>query len=298
MAARQLASLLAHLRDDLRAQVRGWWSSGFHRLRRSPAARAPRRQLAAQALVLGLIALGLASLDARQRLTDRLPSPRDWRALTALLERDARPGDLVAILPPWLERSRMALPARLPLLATSGLDTEWLPGVRRVWLVAASGVTSLGARLPLADRSSVADAQQVGGLRVTRLDLAAPVLPLASLTERSGAVTRWREVQGAARRCLELTPGPGTPAILALPDLRLGGSLAGHVALLPPASGPAALRVRVDGGPPVTIDVTGRGGWQFFTVDTIRNAGTSHTVTIEATAPAGAALCVEALVLP
>jgi len=298
MAARQLASLLAHLRDDLRGQVRGWWSSGLDRLRRSPAARAPRRQLAAQALVLGLIALGLASLDARQRLTDRLPSPRDWRALTALLERDARPGDLVAILPPWLERSRMAVPARLPVLATSALDTEWLPGIRRVWLVAATGVTTLGRRLPLADRSSVADAQQVGGLRVTRLDLAEPVLPLASLTERSGAVTRWREVQGAARRCLELTPGPGNPAIMALSNLRLGGSLAGHVALLPPSSGPATLRIRLDDGPPVAIEVTARGGWQFFTVDTVPHADTSHAVTVEAAAPAGVSLCVEGMVLP
>jgi len=299
MAVRLFVRLLAHLRDDLLGQLRDWGLGGFAWLRRTWANRPPRHRLAAQALTLALLALGLGSLDARGRLAARLPSPLDWRALTALLERDARPDDLVAISPPWLERARQAVPARLPLLATAALDAEWLPGVRRVWLVVASGVTTPGPHLPLVGRTSSSDTQQVGRLRVTRLDLASPVLPLASLAEQGNLPTHWRDVQGVALRCLELASGPGALAHLPLPRLLLGGALAGHAALVPrSATGPARLLVRVDDEPAIPVEVTPRGGWQPFRIDTSRFAGTSHSVTVEAETPAGATLCVEALLLP
>ncbi len=299
MAARLLVRLLVHLRDVLVAQLRGWREGGLAGLRRAWAARPPKRQLAAQGLVAALLLLGLASLDARGRFVHRLPSPRDWAALTALLERDARPGDLVAILPPWLEQARQAVPARLPVLGTSALDTEWLPGVRRVWLVAATAVTTVGAHPPLEGRTAAADAQQVGRLQVTRLDLAAPVLPSAWLAERAGAPTRWRDVDGVARRCLELSPVPGMPARLVVPPLALGRALAGHVSLRPAtAAGTARLLVRVGDGAPLAVEVTGRSGWQPFRVDTTGLAGASPPVTLEADAPPGAVLCVEAVVLP
>jgi hypothetical protein len=299
MAVRLLARLLAFLGDDLRAQVRGWRRGGLEQVARAWAARPPRRRLAAQALALSLLLLGLASLDARGRLSDRLPAARDWQALTALLERDARPGDLVAIVPPWLERAREAVPARLPLLATSTLDAEWLPGVRRVWLVAAGGVTSFGRSLPLAARTATADAQQVGQLRVTRLDLASPVNMLYALSDQPGAPTRWREVQGVARRCLELAARPGEPARLGWPRLKLGGALAGHAALLGgPADGQARLRVRLGEELPASIDLAARGGWLPFRVDTTRFAGRTYALALEADLPVGATLCLEAVVLP
>jgi hypothetical protein len=299
MAVSLLARLLAFLGDDLRAQVRGWRRGGLDRLARAWAARPPRRRLAAQALALSLLLVGLVSLDARGRLAGRLPSVRDWQALTALLERDARPGDLVAILPPWLERAREAVPARLPLLASSTLDAEWLPGVRRVWLVTAGGVTSFGPRLPLAARTATADPQQVGQLRVTRLDLASPVTTLYALADQPGAPTRWSEVQGVVRRCLELAARPGEPARLAWPRLKLGGALAGHAALLGgPSDGQAGLRVRLGEEPPVSIEVAARGGWIPFRVDTTRFAGRGLALALEADLPAGAALCLEAVVLP
>ncbi len=299
MAVRLFVRLLAHLRDDLLAQLRDSWHGGLGWLRRTWAIRPPRRRLAAQVLAVALVVLGLASLDARARLAARLPSPLDWRALTALLERDARPGDLVAIAPPWLEGARQAVPARLPLLATSALDAEWLPGVRRVWLVAASGVTTPGPHPPLAGRTVSTDTQQLGPLRVARLDLAAPVLPLASLAGLGNLPTRWRDVQGVARRCLELATGTGTQVQLPLPRMVLGDELAGHLALLPPtATGSARLLVRVDDEPAIPVVVTPLGGWQPFRIDTVRFAGTAHSVTIEAETPAGVTLCVEALILP
>jgi hypothetical protein len=301
MAARLLVRLLAHLRDDLLAQLRGWRDGGRARLARRWAARPPKRQLGARGLVVALVVLGLASLDARHRLAERLPSAVDWRALTALLERDARPGDLVVISPPWLERARLAVPARLPVLATGALDAEWLPGVRRAWLVAASGVTLAPSRPPLGERAAGSDTQQVGRLRITRLDLAAPVVPLASLAEQSGVATRWREVQGVARSCLTLVVRPGETARLPspLPLVQLGGALAGHVAALPPLpSSPVRVLFRLDGRPPIPVDVPPRGGWQPFRIDTTELAGTPHLVGVEAEAPGGAVLCLEALVLP
>jgi hypothetical protein len=299
MAARHLAGLLAQLRDDLGAQLRGSWRRWLLGLQRLWAGRPPQPRLAAQVLVAALLLLGLASLDARGRLADRLPSATDWRALEALLERDARPGDLVAILPPWLERARQVVPARLPVLASSALDTEWLPGARRVWLVAAEGVTTLAPVHPLAGRARASVTQQVGLLRVTRLDLAAPVLPVTSLAERIGADTRWRDIQGVARRCMDLVPAAEPLVGPEPPPLLLGSALAGHVALLRPGpAGPARLLIGLDGAPALPIVVTERGGWQPFRIDTMRFAGTSRFVTLEAEAPAGAVLCVEALVLP
>ncbi len=299
MAVSLLVRILAHLRDDLSAQVAGWWRDGLGRLRRAWAARPPKRRLSAQALVAALLLLGLASLDARGRLADRLPSPLDWRALTALLERDALAGDLVAIFPPWLDRAREAVPARLPLLATSALDAEWLPDVRRVWLVAAGGVSSIGPRLPLATRTAASDGQQVGRLRVTRLDLANPVTTLGALPDQPGAPVRWREVRGVARRCLELAARPGETARLAWPRLRLGGALAGHAALLGgPVDGQARLRLRFDGEQPISIDVAARGGWLPFRVDTTRLADHGHALALEAELPGGATFCLEAVVLP
>jgi hypothetical protein len=248
---------------------------------------------------VALVLLGLGALDARARLARRLPSALDWRALTALLERDARPGDLVAIFPPWLERAREAVPARLPLLATSALDAEWLPGARRVWLVAAVGVTTFGARLPLSSRAAATDTQDLGRLRVTRLDLDAPVLPLGSLAELAGAPTRWRDVDGVARRCLELASPPAASARLELPLLSVGGALAGHAALLTPGlAGPVRLLFTVAEGPEIPVEVTARGGWQPFRIDTTRLEGQLHPVTVALAAPAGALVCLEALVLP
>ena len=299
MAVRLIVRLLAHLRDDLSAQVRSSWRRLLDRLGRAWATRPPKRQMAARGLVVALLLLGLGSLDARARLSGRLPSPLDWRALTALLERDARPGDLIALFPPWLERAREAVPARLPVLATSALDAEWLPGVRRVWLVAADGVSTFGAHPPLSSRSAATDTQQVGRLQVTRMDLASPVPTLGSLAERNGAPARWRDVQGVARRCLELAPRPVTPARLELPRLRLGGALAGHVALLSPdASAAARLVFRIEDGPTAQVAVTARSGWLPFRIDTSGLGAGARTLVIEAEGPAGNAVCLEAEVMP
>lgn len=299
MAVRLIVRLLVHLREDLSAQVSSAWRRLADRLGRAWATRPPKRRLAARGLVVGLLLLGLGSLDARARLSGRLPSPLDWRALTALLERDARPGDLVALFPPWLERAREAVPAQLPVLATSALDAEWLPGVRRVWLVVAGSVSSFGARPPLSSRSATVDTQQVGQLRVTRIDLASPVATLGSLAERSGAPARWRDVDGVARRCLDLAPRPGTPARLELPRLRLGGALAGHVALLTPdGSAAARLVFRVEGGPDIPVAVTARSGWLPFRIDTSGHGAGPLTLVIEAEGPAGSAVCLDAQVMP
>ena len=252
-------------------------------------------------LVAALVALGLASLDARARLTDRLPSPLDWRALTALLERDARPGDLVAILPPWLERARLAVPARLPVLATSALEAEWLPGVRRVWLVAAErrhhpGHAAPAGRPHRLGRHPAAGAAAGDPARPGRAG--AP----AGLAGASGAAGRpaggrsrgwpaaaWSCPRGPARwRASRCRPSP------------LGNALAGHAALLPPSSaGPARLLVQVDDGPPIPVVVGA--GRRLAAVPHRHHAASphaSHSVTIEAEAPAGGALCLEALVLP
>ena len=159
-----------------------------------------RARHGAAALAAAVWALGLYGLLFMARLPGRLPTRLDWRAAAALVERDARPGDAVALSPVWAERARELLPERLPahpgapllVMAYPGYapGAEDLVGVRRVWLLSlpeAPGADRAIAR-DLAARSSGVDGpQRLGAIEVTRYDLRSPVLPLAFLPDRLGS---------------------------------------------------------------------------------------------------------------
>lgn len=181
----------------------------------------PRHGAAALAAAVG--ALGLQALVFQARLPGRLPSALDWQAAAALLERDARPGDAVALSPMWAERAREVLPERLPAHPGAPLvvmaypryapAAEDLVGVKRVWLLAlpeAPGADRAMAR-DLEARSSERDGpQRLGAIEVTRYDLKSPVLPLSFLPDRlAGARVRLGDARcapepGGGFRC----PGP------------------------------------------------------------------------------------------
>ena len=158
----------------------------------------PLRARHAAALLAAVVAaLGLHGLLFMARLPGRLPTGLDWRAAAALVERDARPGDAVALSPVWAERAREVLPERLPALSGAPLvvmaypryapAAEDLVGVRRVWLLSlpeAPGADRAIAR-DLEARSAGRDGpQRLGAIEVTRYDLRTPVLPLAFLPDR------------------------------------------------------------------------------------------------------------------
>ncbi len=275
-------------------------------------------------LFCALVALlGASGLGFYARLPSRLPSDIDWGAAAALIERDARPGDAVALAPMWAERARLVLPAWIPVMALPryGRDED-LVGVRRVWLVslvAAPGF-SYGIEMDLAGRSASYDGpQRLGGIELTRYDMRAPTLPLAWLPDRlagarvrvgdepcspdSGGVFRcpapaWvrvasevREIDYLPRACLYAHPSsnPDAPLTIEFPEVPMGRLLRGHTGIIGEAmlSGRSSVRleVKVDEETAGVVEEPPRSpGWHPFQIDTSRNAGSTRTLSFTITA--------------
>jgi hypothetical protein len=160
----------------------------------------PRAVHGAAILAAAVAGLGLFGMLFQATLPARLPTELDWRAVSALVARDARPGDVVALSPLWAERAREVLPERLAAHPESPLvvmahpryrpEAEDLVGVRRVWLVSLPEAPGASRRIAadLAARAAAVDGpQRLGAIEVTRYDLRSPVLPLAWLPDRLAA---------------------------------------------------------------------------------------------------------------
>ncbi|HEY6100436.1 MAG TPA: hypothetical protein VIW03_13450, partial [Anaeromyxobacter sp.] len=175
--------VLAREVEALRDTLRGWAETA----RRLWAGRPGIARGAALLFAAGAAIAGAAALLAQARLPGTLPTPRDWAALRALVEREARPGDAVALSPPWAERAREILPASVPVLAQRRFAGEDLLGVRRLWLVSLPGAPgfSWDAESELLRRAGRPEPPgRLGALQVTRFEIAFPVLPLAFLPDR------------------------------------------------------------------------------------------------------------------
>jgi hypothetical protein len=280
-------------------------------------------------LALAVAAAGLHGLWFLGSLPARLPSPTDWKAVAALLARDARPGDAVVLSPAWAERAREILPDRLPswpdvalpLLALPSYAEadEDLPGVNRIWLVSLPGAPGVSPRIArqLAARSEATEGPlQVGRLDLTRYDLRSPLLPLHSFTDRLASasirspgarVTReTREVDLLPRTCIVVSfPGPlPEPATLAFPAVPLGRALRGHLGFVGDVSSgapPVSLRVKVDGLEVGRAEATAaRPGWSAFQIDTARISGQPRQLTLEVvpSGPVPRGVCIDLVSLP
>jgi hypothetical protein len=263
-------------------------------------------------------ALGLWGLAFDSRLPSRLPSSLDWQAAANLLERDALPGDAVALSPMWAERAREVLPASLPVMAFPryARETEDLVGVRRVWLLSLPFAPGFSGTIE-ADLSARADArdgpQRLGALRVTRYDLRSPTLPLAwlpdllararvALGDRPCLSDSWgafrcpgpswvrvarevREIDYLPRPCLYAHPDPDprSPLSIEFPAVPMGRALRGHTGIIGDAAlggrAPVRLTVKVENEELATVEEgPRRPGWHLFHLDTSRDAG--HTLAV------------------
>jgi hypothetical protein len=299
--------LVAREVEVLRSAVRGWGEA----LRRLWGARPGAARIAAIVFAAGAALSGAASLAAQARLPGRLPSEQDWTALRALLEREARPGDVVALSPAWAERARELLPLSLPVLAARRYAGEDLLGVRRVWLVSlprAPGFSWEPEQDLLLRGSPTGRPARLGALEVARLDVAFPILPLAFLPDRvaraegagADAAREVREVAGAPRPCLVGRAGDGAPLALAFAPLRVGRVIRGHVGAVAAEAlpGPARISLFVDAEEAGEAEVSGS-GFVPFQIDTGRFAGQLRAVSLRVTLPPpGAELCVDAAALP
>lgn len=304
--------------------------TGWHELRRKARATLwpPRPVAWAALLALAVAAAGLWGLWFQATLPGRLPTTTDWKAVAAVLSREARPGDAVVLFPPWAERGRELLPDRiptrpdvaLPVLAfpSYAAEAEDLPGVRRVWLVAVHGAPRLRGTIPaeLALRSErVGPPLRAGGLDLVLHELRSPVLPNWSLADavRAAKVAppgapvsrQTREVNRIPRGCAFLAldgPAPG-PVSLRFPAVPIGSSLRGHVGLVGDVAGgapPVSLRVKVDGVEVGRAEAAPSRPWSAVRVDTSRLSGRTSEVEVEVV-PAGPlpqGACVDLVVLP
>jgi hypothetical protein len=293
-----------------------------------------RRPPAPRAAAIGLCALvalcGAAAIVSQARVAGRLPAPLDWAAARALVERDARPGDAVALAPAWAERARELLPAAVPVLAERRYAGEDLVGVRRVFLVSLADApwAAWNAELDLAERAARSEAPaRLGALEVTRYDLAFPTIPLSFLPDRlfqaavtlggvpcpaaapgmlrcgDGAATvsrTVRDVGGVPRPCLSASsPAPlQAPVAIAFQPLRIGRTLRGHLGAAGDArgAGPVRIAALLDEEEVGAVEVT-PAGWTPFQIDMTRSAGQARSLTLVLTSPGRLALCLDAMVL-
>jgi hypothetical protein len=321
-----VARLLLREVEHLRATLRGWGALAMRAWRLRP----PAPRLAAVAFACGAGLVGAWAIVAQARLPGRLPSPRDWDAVRALVTRDARPGDAVVLSPPWAERARQVLPSTAPVLARARWAGDDLLGVRRIWLLSiprAPGF-SWDPELDLLERASrSAPAERVGAFEVALLELAYPTLPLAFLPDRlAGAqvtlggapcaadgadgfrcdapaparvAREVREVGGAPRPCLGVTLPGGAPLELAFAPVRIGRAVRGHVGAIGGAAvAPLRVAVVLDEEEAGAAEIAGA-GFLPFQIDTTRFAGQPREVSLVLTTPAeSAALCLDAVTLP
>lgn len=327
LAGRAVALLRERAAEGARDSVR----SARERAAAAWARRPPAPRAAALAFSAVVALCGAWGILAQARVAGRLPAPLDWAAARAVVERDARPGDAVALAPAWAERAREVFPSSVPVLAHRRYAAEDLVGVRRVFLVALPDVPWVrwDTELDLAERAARSEAPaRLGGLEVTRYDLAFPTIPLAFLPDRLGqAEVRLgelpceadggrgfrcgdgavllsravREVAGVARPCLSVSsPAPvEVPLAVSFPHVKIGRTLHGHVGTPPgAAAGVAPLRIAaLLDGEEVGATEAAAGGWTPFLVDMTRSAGRTRTLTLVLTSPGPLALCLDGMVL-
>jgi hypothetical protein len=305
--------------------------TGWYELRRKVRATVwpPQPVAWAGLLAVALAAAGLHGLWFLGTLPSRLPSETDWKAVAALVAREARPGDSVALSPPWAERAREIFPDRLPsrpdvalpLLALPSYAEaeEDLPGVKRVWLVSLPGAPGLSPRIArqLASRSeSAVGPLRVGRLELTRYELRSPLLPVHSFTDRLSSASirspgarvarETREVDLLPRTCILVSfPGPRPePATLAFPAVPVGRALRGHLGLVGDVSAgapPVSLRVHVDGVELGRAEAAAtRPGFGAFQFETGGISGSSHDVIVEVipSGPLPRGVCLDLVSLP
>jgi len=304
--------------------------TGWYELRRRARATLWPPQDAAWAALFALVvaAAGAYGLWFQATLPGRLPSSTDWKAVAAVLARDGRPGDAVALAPPWAERAREILPERMPARPEAALPVlaypsfaeseEDLLDLRRIWLVSLPGAPGGTGRIAaeLEARSGALEGPlRIGQLTLTRYDLRSPAIPLWSLADllpgalvRGGAAVarETREVGFLPRTCVVARfagPDPG-PATVKMPSSPLGVALRGRVGLAGDVTGSgasASVRVLVDGTEMGRVEASASApAWRSFRIDTSRLPPARHEVAVEIV-PAGPlprGVCVELVALP
>ncbi len=88
-------------------------------------------------LELGLIAsVAVAALLFQLTLPSRPPTDEQYRSVAAVLQREARAGDVLLLYPWWTERGRLFAPASVPVVGYLGSERDPLTRFSRIWVLA------------------------------------------------------------------------------------------------------------------------------------------------------------------
>jgi hypothetical protein len=226
------------------------------------------------ALLLALVSLW--EMVAVSRANQRAPGPRDWRALSAALRAEHRPGDLVTFAPGWIDPlGRHHLGDLIPLEMAGRMDAA---RYAVVWEVAEGDARSPDTAGLEPERS-----RQFGRLSLRRYRRApaavvtdfAAALPGAQVVGRSAGrpEVRLEEVGFAPHRCVVVVPQPGQTVRIAYPAAALGTQLVGYVGLADvftrrDVRDPGRLVVSVDGRALADVTVGVDSGWVRFAAPT------------------------------
>ena len=85
---------------------------------------------------LALVVVALACLGFQLKLPSATPSEADYQALAGVIDQEFQPGDVVLLAPWWIERARIFVSEKVPVVGYYGSDGDDLRLHRRIWLVA------------------------------------------------------------------------------------------------------------------------------------------------------------------
>jgi hypothetical protein len=192
------------------------------RANRSPIAVAP---------ALLLVAISLWEVCAARRDATSVPGDEAWHAAAERVRAGFRPGDLIVFAPDWVDPvGRMHLGDLISLEAAARMDAA---RYGRIWELAIRG-----ARSPDTAGLAAVASEDVDGVVVRRYERA-PAVVVGDVLDRAATATtsgarptlELTEVGFAPHRCLQISPGPGTPVRITFPQLPLGRELVGYVGI-------------------------------------------------------------------
>jgi hypothetical protein len=85
---------------------------------------------------MALVVVALACLGFQLRLPSSMPTDADYQALASVIEQEFQPGDVVLLAPWWIERARIFVPEKVPVVGYYGSDGDDLRQHKRIWLIA------------------------------------------------------------------------------------------------------------------------------------------------------------------
>jgi hypothetical protein len=85
---------------------------------------------------LALVLVAMACLALQLKLPSVAPSDADYESFSSVLDRESVPGDVVLLAPWWIERARVFVPEKVPVVGYFGSEADLLRQHRRIWLLA------------------------------------------------------------------------------------------------------------------------------------------------------------------